>query len=124
MNEVEKMYSNAGVEAKNKCKSSQCIVTNPHPDWCNKCEGLSKAYPPFTAEKQIELIKFLIQKNFYDERIIRSNFEKTYFYCSYMYDYCESEYFEKFEEALANVFNYFWQDLTEEERKQIKEILE
>ena len=108
--QVEKMYRNAGVGYLMYVVDTFPPVEYPQID--------------FTAEKQLELIKWLIQKNFYDERIIRSNFEKTYFYCSYIYDYCESEYFEKFEEALANVFNYFWQDLTEEERTQIKEILE
>lgn len=112
MNEVTKLYKNAGVS----CKPN--YVYNKVPI----LSGLK--YPPFTAEKQLELIKWLVRKNFYDERIIRSNFEKTCFYCSYINDYYESEYFEKFEEALANVFNYFWQDLTEEERKQIKNILE
>jgi len=34
-----------------------------------------------------------------------------------------SKCFAKFEEALANVFNYYWQDLTDEEKEQIKEIL-
>ena len=108
MNEVEKMMQNANVEKQ--------WNSTPY-------GGIEEYYPPFTAEKQLELIKWLIQENFYDERIIRSNFEKTYFYCTYIDDYCESEYFGKFEEALANVFNYFWQDLTEAERTQIKEIL-
>lgn len=107
MSEVKKMYENAGVEDKN--------INNQLYKDLN--------YPQFTAEKQLELIKWLIQKNFYDERIIRSNFEKTYFYCLYIDDYCESEYFEKFAEALANVFNYFWQDLIETERNEIQDIL-
>ena len=108
MSEIKKLYENAGVEKKWK--------PLPYGD-------IEEFYPPFTAEKQLELIKWLIQKNFYDERIIRSNYEKTSFYCSYLDDYCESEEFEKFEEALANVFNYFWQDLTDTEKEQIKEIL-
>ena len=113
MSEVEKLYKKAKV--KPVCDGLDCFTCTAK---CNNGK-----YPEFTAEKQIELIKWLIQKNFYDERIIRSNFEKTYFYCSYIDDYCESAYFDKFEEALANVFNYFWQDLTEQERTEIKEIL-
>ena len=107
MSEIQTLYRNAGVES---------VGFDPY--------KLEDEYPQFTAEKQIELIKWLIQKNFYDERIIRSNYEKTCFYCSYLYDYCESEQFEKFEEALANVFNYFWEEITESERNEIKEILQ
>lgn len=145
MNEVEKMYENAGIKPEYRYDCNVIDTYEPEEvfpirscskgeikDYCTskqyylycKVFKVNKVYPLFTAEKQIELIKWLIQKNFYDERIIRSNYEKTCFYCSYLYDYCKSENFEKFEEALANVFNYFWQDLTEEERKQIKEILE
>lgn len=149
MSEVTKLYENAGVKkvkdyycpncetkledwfGKHKeyiCPNERCdyALCDDEEDFQECLEHLSyrEKYPPFTAEKQIELIKWLIQKNFYDERIIRSNFEKTYFYCSYIDDYCESAYFEKFEEALANVFNYFWQDLTEEEKQQVKGILE
>ena len=104
----------------------QNVVNFHYNEPCQKedCKGFSAYSKEFTAEKQIELIKWLIQENFYDERIIRSNYEKTAFYCSYFDDdYSESEEFEKFEEALANVFNYLWQDLTEEEKEQIKEIL-
>lgn len=112
MTEIEKMFENAGF-IKKQCKDYSCTVCEQY----NSCEK----YPPFTAEKQIELIKWLIQKNFYDERIIRSNYEKTHFYCSYLY--YKSEEFEKFEEALANIINYFWQDLTDQEKEEIRGIL-
>lgn len=121
MNEVEKMYENARVEAKNKCKSSQCIVTNPHPDWCNKCESLSKVYPQFTAEKQLELFKLLIRH------------PKTEIYCRYANDKyklimytedCCTDDMDSFGNALASVVCNLWGLLSEEERTQIKEILE
>ena len=125
MNEIEKLYKNAGIK---KINTHQSEIDNGDP----RFTGISHSdsyikYPPLTADKQIKLIKWLIQKDFYDERIIRSNFEQTYFYCSYIDDYGdyrESEYFEKFEEALANVFNYFWQSLAPKEKQQIREILE
>lgn len=112
MNEIEKMYKKCDIK-------KYRLLDRDH--------KLKWVYPPFTADKQIKLIKWLIQKDFYDERIIRSNYGQTYFYCSYIDDYgdyCESEYFEKFEEALANVFNYFWQSLAPKEKQQVKEILE
>lgn len=134
MNEVEKLYENAGIEPTCQFKglitgTCQNVVNFYYNLPCKEedCKNFSAFAKVFTAEKQIELIKWLIQKNFYNERIIRSNFEQTYFYCTYIDDYgdyCESEYFEKFEEALANVFNYFWQSLTPAEKQQIREVLE
>lgn len=123
MNEIEKLYENAGVEAKNKCKSSQCIITNPHPDWRNKCESLSKAYPSFSAEKQIELIKWLSTK----ELKIRTNKQPYALYIGVLgndntcFYGCEGI---EFTQTLAELINTLWQDLTEEEKEQIKEILQ
>ena len=104
MTEIEKLYSLVEVEAKIKCKSSQCTVTNPRPDWCNKCESLSKTYPPFTAEKQIELIKWCLDN-----------------YRGYIFDDIETEFFK---EQLCAFINDVWQDLTEAEQNEIKRILE
>lgn len=126
MSEIEKMYENTGVE-KLCTRPKDLICATFRPDrlyrctnGCYNCIYLGE-YPPFTAEKQIELIKWLIQKDFSDERIIQSNFEKTYYYCSFSQEH--QKIFTKFEEALAYIFNYLWQSLAEEERKQIKEIL-
>ena len=111
MNEITKLYENANVRK----------------DWnSTPYGGIEEYYPPFTAEKQIGLITWLIQNNISDERIIRSNYEKTYYYCLFTWEhpFYESEAFTKYEEALAYIFNYLWQDLTEEEHKQVKGILE
>lgn len=129
MNEVEKMYENAEVKKQipKVCSSNEL--------YCKECEAhiedampycKNAKYPPFTAEKQIELIKWLIQNDISDERIIRSNYKKTYYYClfTWKYPFYESEAFTKFEEALAYIFNYLWQDLTEEEKQQVKGVLE
>lgn len=61
-------------------------------------------YPPFTAEKQLELIKWMVKTNhrYFIQEIIADDFSET----------------------LARVFNLYWQDLTEEEHKQVKGILE
>ena len=63
-------------------------------------------YPPFTAEKQIELTRKLweLRPNIYP------NFDLL---VNYSYG-----------EMIANFVNSLWQSLTEEERKQIKDILE
>lgn len=91
MNEVEKMYSNAGI----KKIGSQ---------YANNVSHHLMTYPPFTAEKQIELIRWMIKTShrYFIQDIIADDFPET----------------------LAGVFNLYWQDLTEEERKQLKGILE
>lgn len=123
MSEIEKMYENAGVKKEViSCPAEyygyNCTRNNLGDEDCT-CYG--RCYPPFTAEKQIELIKWLIQKDFSDEHIIQSSFEKTYYYCSFNQE--NQKAFTKFEEALAYVLNYLWQSLLEEEKQQIKEIL-
>ena len=52
MNEVEKMYENAGIEPINFAKQGAI-------DFTNTIEIDGKRYPDFTAEKQLELIKWL-----------------------------------------------------------------
>ncbi len=93
MNEIEKLYENAGVERVQHC----VLCDNPCPDDCYT------GYL-FTAEKQLELIKWMIKTNhrYFIQDIIVDDFSKT----------------------LAGVFNLYWQDLTKEEKQQIKEILE
>lgn len=83
---------------------------------------LKDEYPPFTAEKQIEIIKFLIGKH--ASFGLFKNYEQKDLYMVYY----ECRYFPKqylpFEEALAESINYLWQDLTENEKTSIKEILQ
>jgi hypothetical protein len=109
MNEVEKLYKNAEIKqiivAYNcHCAEGDCIYDNPHCVICHYSKP-SRDYPSLTAEKQLELIKWL-GKN---EMLCR----------------LESEYphFEKFEECTAYIINYLWQDLSSEGKDEIKEIL-
>lgn len=111
MNEVTKLYENVGFIQK-RCKDYSCIVCDKNKD-CDK-------YPPFTAEKLIELIKWLSDTDYYIHNIYKTIDTKEYCIENDFYDIQTN----KFEEALARLINKLWQDLTEEERKQIKEILE
>ena len=123
MNEVEKMYENCNIKPKQRgyCGwDSNC----PYPhhkcnDECPYWEYEDEAkYPPFTAEKQLELIKWLgirDEFNFYQNKITKDWI---------FYDHEKDATHYNFELGLASWVNYLWQDLTEEERKQIKEILE
>ena len=115
MNEVEKMYSNAGVS----CKPN--YVYNKVPI----LSGLE--YPPFTAEKQLELIKWLGELDMLE--IMRTTREDKAWIINSEYGmsgnvYKHTSRMKSFEEALAGLINSIWQDLTDAEKVQIKEILE
>lgn len=136
MDEVEKLYKNAGVEKFCNSDSEFCPV-----GFCDECNF--NIYPPFTAEKQIAILMFILNKfgdiGFQKMYSIRGNDESTrkdFIKC--LCD-CEHEtwdsrpvdfYYQKgasgdnFEESLAGLINSLWQDLTEEEHKQIRNILE
>lgn len=96
--EVEKMYRNAGLFYCNKCRHDSEL------DCIYMCES---KYPSFTAEKLIKLEMFLINKGDFD--IKKGSVDIT---------------FESFTSCIAGLINNLWQDLTEEEKEQIKEILE
>ena len=100
MSEIEKMYENADCKKVFHC--SEC--NSPCDDDICKF-NIESGFAFFTAEKQIELIKWLAR----NEMLCRLEDEYPYF--------------ERFEECIAYIINYLWQSLTEEEKQQIKEIL-
>ena len=117
MNEVEKLYENAGVKQSRMCewtcKDSVFCSQN-----CQHYKSTKLHYPPFTAEKQLNIIKWLMKNN------------KDYQYDTYCDTYWfiidddrECKKYQKFDEALAELLNLYWQDFDEEERNSIKEIL-
>ena len=130
MNEIEKMYENAEVKkqipkvcSSNElyCKGCEAHIEDAMP-YCKNAE-----YPPFTAAKQLEIENVILKNkksynkwieyniNVYGEWVIR--FIRTDKFAPYIA-------LEKTRaEAFANIINYFWQDLTTEEKQQIKEIL-
>lgn len=102
MNEIEKLYENAGIDKLSVCEYTCMNATNCNVN-CVHYNDKTTYYPPFTAEKQIELIKWLIKSG----------------ECSFTITIKADE----FDEDLAKYINRMWCDLTEEERKQIKDIL-
>ena len=81
--------------------------------------GIEEYYPSFTAEKQIELIKWLA--NFDDFYVLKDfEFDKYRSVCGLV----ASEYIDTFEEMLANLILNIWDELTKKQKKQIREILE
>ena len=122
MTEIEKMFENAGIkkefEKPAKCSKNPYITCNGCLFYDNKkgkCNN-RKDYSPFTAEKQIELIKWLGKRPL--TLLIGRRKGKYYFGNSNFNSKADS-----FDNAIAIRINDLWQNLTEEERKRIKEIL-
>lgn len=122
MDEVEKMYRTTKVVPAyhycNDCKydmSAECPI---------RCPDDVVVYPPFTADKQLELIKFITSlgvceiENWNDKgfhfAIKRERIYPTMFLSLSNIN---------LQETLADVINNLWQDLTEEERGTIRGIL-
>lgn len=127
MSEITKLYENAGIEK----------IELDYPD------NFEPFYPEFTAEKQIAILMFILNKfgdiGFQKMYSIRGNDENTrkdFIKC--LCD-CEHEtldsrpvdfYYQNgasgdnLEESLAGLINTLWQDLSEEEKQQVKGCLE
>jgi len=135
MTEVEKLYENVGIN-KTICKYAKYGYEGEEGTWylCTKnssnginledrecwtyptgnADCVEKEYPPFTAEKQLELIKKLGNINIDIDNgcYMSSEILKVEAHCT------------EFEETLAEFINNLWQSLTEQEQQQIKEILQ
>ena len=118
MTNIEKLYELANVKKIGKKYSCDALDFGA----CkNPCCGCSKAkiknYPPFTAEKQLELIKRLattrqihitnICGDWMIEGMVR--YGKKY---------------KDFSQALAGLVCELWEDLTPEQREEIRRILQ
>lgn len=118
MSEITKLYENAGVLK--ECLSP-CYINKT---WrkthdCPNCDNREN-YPPFTAEKQLGLTKFLL------ERGLECNTCKTgkdVKYALYIGYERSSGDFKEFTEALAGIINDLWQDLSKGEKEDLRGIL-
>ena len=129
MTEVEKLYELAGVKPKECCDRDSDLCMSCCPEWNNRksCWKYKSIAPPFTAEKQIELIKWLGLRRHLDIDIYNIK-GCTIYEFSNDYDCITDEYrfmfdSSNFEYALAGLINNLWQDLTSVEKEQIREIL-
>lgn len=127
MNEIEKLYENAGIKP---IKQGYCdwdcdcpypdIINNGCGDECPYWKYEDEAnYPSFTAEKQLELIKWSARR----EPKVEIGYSSVYGY--WVENQTDTRYYfgDQFDNALASLINILWQDLTVEERKQIRDIL-
>lgn len=129
MSEIEKLYRLAGCKKIfcdcAKCKKTDCINKYIDQDTC-----VTLTYSPFTAEKQLELIKWLIHRCFYLDLNIMPD-QKSY---GLGFKYQPSDEYKNeqsecctntnFSEVLAACTQIIWHDLTKTEQKEIREILE
>ena len=105
MSEITKLYENAGVSKEPAIIPSSGEVIY----WKN--------YPPFTAKKQLELIKWLALRDY----TTIGAYVGGWFYSEHS-NHSSNE--NSLEGCLASLINSLWQDLTEEEKQQVKGILE
>lgn len=108
MTEVEKLYKLANIQ-------KRCVVYSD-----------SYYYPPFTAEKQIAIIKWLAKNKQGFGLDYYADLSSGAWECGVKFEWEVYKYTkenEVFEEALVSLINNLWQDLTEAEQNEIKEIL-
>ena len=129
MTEIEKMYENAGVKYLDSVCSIKELFNTKFVNDCNfgiSCYSCPLNKPPFTTEKQLELIKLISLQG----QVVIENWKERGFNVEFRansnmrYITMDCITRKTVEEALAQIINDIWQDLTEEEHKQIKEILE
>ena len=126
MSEVEKLYSLAGVEKKEYgyCDwDSNCPY--PHHKCNNECPfwKIDKTdYPPFTAEKQIALFTMFCRRYLEVSQHVEENGDLCFGIKATVGDYAVG-FNKDFAECLADFVNCLWQDLTEAEQNEIREIL-
>lgn len=131
MSEVEKLYRLAGVEKEleqpAECRKNPYITCDGCMLYDNgKCLN-RKDYPPFTAKKQIAIIKLISKQG----QVIIENWEKdnrglnVTFRANSNLRYITMDCITRktVEEALAQIVNDLWQDLTAAEQNEIREVL-
>ena len=85
---------------------------------CASKELCVRTNPPFNAEKQIEIVKFLLNKSVYYD----TYGDREYWF--HLSDEIENSKYREFDEAIAECINKMWENLRDYEKVQIKEILE
>lgn len=128
MNEIEKMYNNCNLLKPHawSCKldrikfSGVCCELAEKGLHCKDCNNSQQEYyhPPFTEKKQIKLIKWLSQ---YCVTIDCEDGEYEVY--TGFDDNVIDNFYDKLEDAIAYCVNKIWEDLSEEEKQQITEIL-
>ena len=127
MTEIDKMFENAGI---NKREIENCTYKNSTPcgHFCDDGEDcpyleIKNDYPPFTAEKQLEITKLIGSR--YGLKFI-VNEAMDYMLSTDLFNddkFNIQGYGYGYDEAIANLTNNLWQDLTNQEKQEIRRIL-
>ena len=104
-NEIEKLYKNAGVELVSDVK------------FPTKDANYNVSYPPFTAETQLELIRWLSKRRLLN---VAYSDKDTY---QFFNTKCAGSFCSDLAAAIATLVQCELDFCTEEEKQQIKEIL-
>lgn len=118
MTEIEKMFENAGIKGEwrdYRTKNGK-IYEGKNP----KNRNIRLCKPRFTAEKQLELIKWLIRNK---RLFIRKADYSSNYYMDVAYNRDNGVDNPKFESCLASLINGIWQSLITQEKEEIRRIL-
>lgn len=127
-NNIEKLYKLAKVE-----KIKTCYWNCKHSFPCEECciykdETVDFVYPLFSNTKQLELIKWLALKhNEYSILHIGRWTSGKFRFALDREPYYESDYAygnKDFSQALAGLVCELWEDLTEQQREEVRKVLE
>lgn len=123
MSEITKLYENCNIKPKQEgycdwdsnCPYPRLKCNDECPYW--KYEN-KVSYPPFTPEKQLLLLQWIVNKT--DLYLHRHKTDFTYSIASEDIAVNKNK---DFKESIAEFINTTWQDLTPEEKQQVKGIL-
>lgn len=88
---------------------------------CGRCyDGETLEYPPFSSEKQLEMIKWLA----FEKRLSLKYINAKWHLYNGEWGVSSTIKYEPFEQALAGLICELWDDLTPEQQAEIKRILE
>ena len=111
MNKIDMLYEKANVE---KIRVNEQIIPSS-----GECIGYDLVYPSFTPEKQLELLKVIMHGTWIE---MAKHFNTGY----YMGEIDFKSHVEEktFDEALAAIANLLWENISDKDKEEIKEILE
>lgn len=122
-NNIEKLYELAEVEKLNKVSIHLNKAYNFE---FHETDTKSDFYPPFTAEKQLEIIKWISLNTRYMWNYIGQTVKNTWVLAI---DYTQIFKFKScehadFSQALAGLVCELWEDLIPEQKEEVRGILE
>lgn len=135
MNPIEEMMEKYGVKKVRPCDICDRLAPGDQTGYacigCNHCGKDELIYPPFTPEKQLEVIKLIASKKICSLTINNYDYNKRSCIYRIFSDHIQGGYIGWFCEcnkdfaiALANILTNLFMHLTPTQRQQIKEILE